>query len=53
MHSRRENMAQVKVTYKEPKNYFNADMMKAAKEFDKKKAAESNNKKTKSTGKKK
>ena len=28
-------MAQKKVTYKEPKGYFNADMLKAAKEWDK------------------
>ena len=29
-------MATKKVTYKEPKNYFNADMSKAAKEWDEK-----------------
>lgn len=29
-----------KVIYKEPASYFNADMRKAAKEYDKKKAAE-------------
>lgn len=27
-----------KVTYKEPKGYFNADMLKAAREFDKEQA---------------
>lgn len=29
-------MAIKKVTYKEPKNYFNDDMLKAAKEWDEK-----------------
>lgn len=41
-----------KVTYKEPKGYFNADMKKAANDFEKK-AAKSGNEKTKNTGKKK
>ena len=34
-------MAAKKITYAEPKSYFNADMMKAAREFDKKTAASS------------
>ena len=32
-------MADKKVVYKEPKSYFNASMMKAAKEWDKEQAA--------------
>ena len=38
-----------KVTYKEPASYFNADMKKAAKEYDRKKATEA--KKTTKKGK--
>lgn len=33
-------MAVKRVTYKEPKSYFNAEMRKAEKEYDRKKAAE-------------
>lgn len=44
-------MAIKNVTYKEPKSYFNADMLKAAKEFDKKQKAEAKANKTKSNKK--
>ena len=44
-------MAQKTVTYKEPAGYFNAEMKKAAKEWDKKNAEKA--KKPANTGKKK
>jgi len=40
------------VGYKEPKSYFNADMLKAAKEFDKKQAAKAKEASKTSTKKK-
>ena len=41
-----------RVTYKEPKSYFNAEMLKAAKEFDKAQKAATQQNKTKATPKK-
>jgi len=35
-----------KVTYKEPKSYFNAEMLKEAKAYDKEKAKKTTTKKT-------
>jgi len=44
-------MAYKKSTYVEPKGYFNADMLKAAKEFDKKQKEEAKANKKKSNKK--
>ena len=46
-------MAVRKITYKEPASYFNSAMKKAAKDFDKKQAAESKKTDSKSDNKKK
>ncbi|MBR4719393.1 MAG: hypothetical protein IKP31_04000 [Lachnospiraceae bacterium] len=46
-------MATKKVSYKEPASYFNADMSKAAKDWDKKHAADKKQPAKKQTAKKK
>lgn len=44
-------MANVKVTYKEPKSYFTPEMLKAAEDYDKKQKAKAKTTKKKTTKK--